>query len=958
MKNNNKGFTMVEILAAIVIMGLLTTIAIVSVSKIIDKATKNHYDTQEKNMIMATQSYVNDNRNILPKEIGGSKIVTLKELQNRKYIGDVLDRSKINCSNDTLDAGGSYVEIFRYSKDGYSYKAYLKCNKYETSKEEYGGAGPEINLTINTNYDNPSFSYEINGTTDAKIISYSYVIYKHGVLVRDSGSVPVSKVSKVENKVVSLKDLVPGEFKIVFTATNMYGKTNTVTKEAAILDGDGPTCGTVEPEINEWSNAESVTISIGCIDEAGSGCAREIFSQKFTEQAKTNFIEISDNLGNVTPCTVNTYIDRDAPSKPTINNPYENTWINKSYSINVTSTDAVSGIKHFQYRYPESAIPEEREWHTYADSSKNPGDSTPFTTTEFSQERGEYVEIRACDYAGNCSETTKSMIKIDKTPASCTIVRNINTPNGENNWYVTEVNMSMRIVDIGGGATTAIPSPISYELTTSSTASYTGMNLTATQTDTTSSGVTYRGYIQDEAGNKSSCTEPTGILKVDLTTPDAPVITNPNANTDGTIKWINADYAVTAKAKDIHSGIKNFQYSRDNSNWTDIANSSANPNTYKTVTSETFTAEGNYGYYVRVCDKAGRCSASSQTTIKLDKTPPICVSSGGSDSWKKTAVTLTGTCSENTLSGCVGNVTKDYKTDTNATNQSPGSVKDVAGNVTNCPANQTVKVDVTKPKISFAVAPGVYDENDGISVTSTCSDPNEGTTGSGVASKSGATAISSPTKDKTVKHTCTDVAGNTAEVSGTYSVRHYSSSYLCGAVYNSCETEECGVKSYKTCAHEECGAATYKTCEAEICGFKTCAHKDCGTYCSTSKTGNSYANCGGWSGSWSFQGKYPGLVSSAVTDSYQTSCTYVADDFMYGSASNCLIMYAKSCTWCTQTSNNTCATASCGLNSCSIPACGVEEYKTCTTEGCGVASYNTCANSACGVYYYKTCWHY
>ena len=203
-KFNNKGFTIVEVLAVVVILGLLSGFAIVSVSAILDKAERNHYATQQKNMIMAAQSYAQDNRNILPKEIGGSRIITLKELQNRKYIGEVLDRSKNTCSNGNLDENGSYVEIFRYSKDGYSYRPYLKCPKYETGKEVYGGTGPNIDLTLTKNYNNPSFSYEITTSDDGKIISYSYVIYKHGVLVRDSGSVPVSRVGSIDKKEVSL----------------------------------------------------------------------------------------------------------------------------------------------------------------------------------------------------------------------------------------------------------------------------------------------------------------------------------------------------------------------------------------------------------------------------------------------------------------------------------------------------------------------------------------------------------------------------------------------------------------------------------------------------------------------------------------------------------------------------------------------------------------------------------
>ena len=516
---NSKGFTMAEVLAAIVIIGILGTLAILSVNTVINNAEKNHYKTQQKNMIMAAQSYSNDNRNILPKEIGGSRIVSLKELQNRKYIGEVLDRSKMSCSNKTVDEGGSYVEIFRYSKEGYSYRPYLKCRNYETGKEEYGGAGPEITINVDANYNNPNFTFDIKDET-GKIISYNYVIYKYGVLVKDSGSVPVSRVTKVENKKVSLKELIPGKFEIILTATNMYGKSSTKTVTSDILDDDGPVCVNKQGESITWLNIPGLTITVGCEDASGSGCSREIFSQYITEETRTISIEISDNLGNKTPCEVNTYIDRTAPTKPTISNPYEGVWINRDYSINIKSTDDTSGIKHYEYRYPDSLDITEREWKIF-ETSEREGDHNPgefsFDTPEFTQERGEYIEIRACDYAGNCSETTKSLIKLDKTNPTCSLARSNNIADGANGWYVTNVTINMTKNDPTTPAVTAVASPIKYELATSTTPVYGKMNLSVDISNTAE--VTYTGYIKDEAGNATSCVDTLGTIKVDTTKP-------------------------------------------------------------------------------------------------------------------------------------------------------------------------------------------------------------------------------------------------------------------------------------------------------------------------------------------------------------------------------------------------------------------------------------------------------
>ena len=85
-KKQYKGFTLVEILAAITILGIITGFAIVSVTKIIQDGKKEHYDTAEDNMSLAGQSYVQQNRAALPKAIGQKSTVPLSTLVDSKYI--------------------------------------------------------------------------------------------------------------------------------------------------------------------------------------------------------------------------------------------------------------------------------------------------------------------------------------------------------------------------------------------------------------------------------------------------------------------------------------------------------------------------------------------------------------------------------------------------------------------------------------------------------------------------------------------------------------------------------------------------------------------------------------------------------------------------------------------------------------------------------------------------------
>ena len=109
---------------------------------------------------------------------------------------------------------------------------------------------------------------------------------------------------------------------------------------------------------------------------------------------------------------------------------------------------------------------------------------------------------------------------------------------------------------------------------------------------------------------------------------------------------------------------------------------------------KTFDKSTKIGY-ITVEDGKGN-KRNCPVNVYIDKTPPKCSSSGGSDSWTNGSRTLTGTCSDDE-SGCVGNVSKLYNSEGNFTSQSPGTVSDKVGNTTVCPNNQTVKIDKTPP---------------------------------------------------------------------------------------------------------------------------------------------------------------------------------------------------------------------------------------------------------------------
>ena len=737
-KKFNRGFSFVELLAAIVIMGLLSGLAIVSIRFLLNKAEKEYYKAQESEIIMAAKSYTQDNRNHLPKRVGLKTQIFLSTLQEKKYIGDVVDRSKKKCFPEQ-----SYVQVYRYDKNHYSYVVNLVCDRYKSTDNEDSDITAKPTIKINFLNVSKTDKYSdakarVTIEDDHKISSYSYIIMRDNEEIKNSGDID-GKLKEKLTVDIPLKDYVPGKITVKVVATNTLGNQGNAKDSVTVKNENAPTCEVIRDnsvkDVNGNPTCEgrwikdptqaTVEAQVKCIDKSGSGCQKDVYTQVFFGERKTDFISMADNTGNTAPCEVYVCIDTTKPTTPVINNPYEGIWINKSYSIEITSYDKTAGIAYFEYRYPDSTGVDgngvsEKEWHEWENSSKDPGDTTPFVTTPFSKERDEYVEVRACDRAGNCSDTAKSKIMIDKTDPTCTITKDKANPDGLNDWYVTNVNLTLNPNNVQGTGDRAKTSPINFELKNTNSASYNGTT-TGIQKDT--KGITWYGFIKDEAGNKTSCNS--GSFKVDTTKPDKPKITNDYEN-----KWTNKTYALSIVSVDQTSGIDYFAYRYPSSTspgenvWTNYANSSRAPGVSTAFKTTNFSKERDENVEIKVCDVAGNCSDTSSSRIRIDKTAPTCTvtknkaNPDGNNDWYKTNVTLT--INRNDVKGSGDRAVNSpvsygvYATNSeNYDNKASktqsdiskvtwyGFVKDEAGNKSTCNSG-SFKVDTTAPTCSIS----------------------------------------------------------------------------------------------------------------------------------------------------------------------------------------------------------------------------------------------------------------
>lgn len=119
---NNRGFTLVELLTVVLILGLISSIGIISYNRVINSGYEKYYASLESSLEVAATTYFKDNRSKRPGNGEVCSYVLVSDLVNGKYIDKVVDNNKQETCND------SKVYIRRESSGSYSYKTVLDCD--------------------------------------------------------------------------------------------------------------------------------------------------------------------------------------------------------------------------------------------------------------------------------------------------------------------------------------------------------------------------------------------------------------------------------------------------------------------------------------------------------------------------------------------------------------------------------------------------------------------------------------------------------------------------------------------------------------------------------------------------------------------------------------------------------------------------------------------------------------
>ncbi len=121
-----KGFTLVELLGVIILLGVIMLIAFPIIDKTIDDSKKEAYDMQIKMILEAAHNWAIDNAGQLPNDDSEFKL-TITELIEKGYIKDVENGTIQNPLDKTQPMNGCVVIKYSNEYNQYIYNYNEKC---------------------------------------------------------------------------------------------------------------------------------------------------------------------------------------------------------------------------------------------------------------------------------------------------------------------------------------------------------------------------------------------------------------------------------------------------------------------------------------------------------------------------------------------------------------------------------------------------------------------------------------------------------------------------------------------------------------------------------------------------------------------------------------------------------------------------------------------------------------
>ncbi len=652
LKKKRKGFTLVELLGAIVILGILSTIAILSLTKVLESSHKKYYDTQVKLFQAAGQTYFSDHKDLLPTINFGINQVDLGTLIDQGYINEIVDYNKEECYKDK-----SYVTVTRRGPSSYVYQAFLSCKNrkaqtYVDGKDSTAGIDLQYG-TIDSNNGNLIGSiYYVRGTLNLNlnitasnsigdnsgVTGYSYTLIKVNqnnskkdyktseIIPSDANSICTEysgdKCRKITDTIkIRAKDIKDGKYIIKINAYNLVGKDNSKTFDiyTILIDKTKPKCSITLPTktnenfVNGWYNGKASNGSIAFTDAylsnyditnnsnptynnsiSGTSGTRTITLKDTTTSGQTFYGYVKDKAGNVGTCKTDVIkVDKSSPTCGTKNSGGvvgENGWY--KYGTDYSNPVRVTATcKDGDVNNSSGCVEQSKAIGTYYDNYQG------------------LVATDIYDNAGN-KNICQTNIKIDVEVPTCSI--NFNGTAGANGWYTSNTSASLSVSENYSGEA-------ARGLAFGGWPGYNNLSSVGPYGNGTSNLI--YGQVKDKAGNSNSCTK---YLQIDTVAPTCEVNEECYV-TDGSGNWcdVTGGYAYVSKCDDTASGCANYSTLTTSGATTNVTNEIR---TGDLQFSRDVKAGGKSSVTFTLYDYAGNPKQCPTQTVLVDKVGPVITS--------------------------------------------------------------------------------------------------------------------------------------------------------------------------------------------------------------------------------------------------------------------------------------------------------------------------------------------
>ena len=630
---NKKGFTLVELLIAVTILGIILSFSIVIITKLTTKNKETEYRIYSDSLLQASKIYNDEYEEdtFAHREYGCTKI-GYSALLDKKLISNVALKG-VKCGY-TVSGKDSSGVVIRKVKDKYYYEVILFCKDTESAnktKDYVSGVEHDYFYELGEDYCNTE------ATTDDQPpkVSYRNNKYRLGHFY-NRNNLPQPQV-KINDNGVGLNNISDINYQWDSKSNKMELLRFTTQKGTGSTAWKNiPLTSIVTSPTSNGVDHVQVTIK-NLQDLAGNDHERESWDGEYTRFNGANKID-SDKSGE----TGTYYIDN---TDPVITVSPKVTWTNKTFSITMNVEDKKvneirSGIKEVTYKLT-STYADPGNSQTINLKSDNPpesglngnyeaargGNSNTFKKTININKSGNYsLKVTVEDWSGNKVETDyPSYYQFDNIKPVCGKA----TTNSSTAWVNKDRNVTIECSD------------------------QTNLSQCTQNKYSKTFGESYNGKIQikDKAGNTTDCTV---VTRVDKTKPKC-------TSRGGSSKWRNTSLTIYGDCSDqgsVKSGCK------------------------KSVYSKTYSGNNNIktGYAGKAYDVAGNSiDCTKNQDVHIDVTPPSCSGTSKSNQYHTTGVGVTISCSDS-LSKCV------KSTYSKSGQKSGGSItiKDNAGNTKSC----------------------------------------------------------------------------------------------------------------------------------------------------------------------------------------------------------------------------------------------------------------------------------